>query len=297
MNAMLRLVAWMLAVALVALPVVAVLNGWIGRDHWPLTKLRITGQFERVDERGIQRALVPHARRGFFAVRLDDARAAIAGLPWIEQAEVRKRWPDVLEVRITEHRPFARWGSDRLLSDHGRLFPANNVEVPEGLPQMSGPDEAVGEVVAVFNESTALFAALGIDVLAIELDPRGSWTLQLRELRSGARVDVLVGRSEARARLARFVRLMPQLLSQDAQRLTRADLRYTNGFALTWQAAEAGTGSGERGTPAASPPDSSPAPDTAASASPDGPLVSPTVGFQRSPFPIPHSRFFLPAIT
>ncbi|MDQ3288136.1 MAG: cell division protein FtsQ/DivIB [Pseudomonadota bacterium] len=234
MNAMLRLIAWMLAVALVVLPVVAVLNGWVGRDHWPLTKLRITGTFERVDEHAIRRALVSHAQRGFVAVRLDHARAAISVLPWVEQAEVRKRWPDVLEVRIVEHRPFARWGTDRLLSDHGRLFPANDVQVPDGLPQMSGPDEAVGEVVAVFNEATALFAALGIDVLAIELDPRGSWTLQLRELRSGARIHVLVGRSEARARLARFVRLMPQLLAQDAQRLARADLRYTNGFALTW---------------------------------------------------------------
>ena len=42
------------------------------------------------------------------------------------------------------------------------------------------------------------------------------------------------GRSEARARLKRFVRLMPQLLAQQEKVLTRADLRYTNGFALSW---------------------------------------------------------------
>ena len=51
--------------------------------------------------------------------------------------------------------------------------------------------------------------------------------------RLGAQV-VLVGRNEARSRLARLARLMPQLLSQDAQTLARADLRYTNGLALTW---------------------------------------------------------------
>ncbi len=234
MNAMLRLFVWLLAVALVALPMVAVLNGWIGREHWPLSKLRVTGQFERVDERAVQRALVPHARRGFFAVRLDDAQAAVARLPWIEHAEVRKRWPDVLEVRVLEHRPFARWGSKQLLSDHGRLFPASNVEVPAGLPQLDGPDSSVSEVVALYNESSALFAALGIQVLAVELDARGSWELQLRHARSGARTELLVGRNEARARLARLARLMPQLLAQDAQTLARADLRYTNGLALTW---------------------------------------------------------------
>ncbi|HEU4773489.1 MAG TPA: cell division protein FtsQ/DivIB, partial [Lysobacter sp.] len=57
----------------------------------------------------------------------------------------------------------------------------------------------------------------------------GSWTLGL-----GNGAQVVVGRSEARARLGRFVRLMPQLLAQQVQRLVRADLRYTNGFALSW---------------------------------------------------------------
>lgn len=230
MNAMLRLLAWLLAVALVALPVVAVLNGWVGARHWPLTKLRATGEFERVDAARLREALLPHAQRGFFAVDLEAARAAVAKLPWVEHAEVRKRWPDVLEVYVTEHRPFARWGSDRLLSEQGRLFAAKNSEVPAGLPQLDGPVARVDEVVALYNDATALFAQAGMPVRAVELDPRGSWTLALD---NGTRI--VVGRTEARARLERFVRLMPQLLAQPARRLARADLRYTNGFALTWQ--------------------------------------------------------------
>jgi hypothetical protein len=35
--------------------------------------------------------------------------------------------------------------------------------------------------------------------------------------------------------LSRFARLLPQLLTQDARPLERADLRYTNGFALSWK--------------------------------------------------------------
>ena len=61
MNAMLRLVGWLLAVALVALPVVALLNGWIGAGHWPLTKLRATGEFERVDAALLRTTLMPYA--------------------------------------------------------------------------------------------------------------------------------------------------------------------------------------------------------------------------------------------
>ena len=234
MNALLRILAWTLAVALVVLPVVAVVNGWIGAGRWPLRTLRLQGQLERVDDARVQQTLLPYAQRGFFAVRLADAQAAVAQLPWVEHAEVRKRWPDVLEVRIVEHQPFARWGENRLLSDHGRLFPAAHIEVPAGLPQLGGPDDRVAEVVALYNETRELFAPSGIDVRGLTLDRRGSWQLSL-----AGGTTVVVGSSEARLRLARFARLLPQLLSQRQQPLARADLRYTNGFALTWAEADA----------------------------------------------------------
>ena len=229
MNAILRILAWTLAVVLVALPVVAVVNGWIGADRWPLRTLRVQGELKRVDGATLQETLLPYARRGFFAVRLEDAQVAVAKLPWVEHAEVRKRWPDVLEVRIVEHKPFAQWGKDRLLSEEGQLFPAAGIAIPKGLPRLDGPDTRVAAVVALYNESRALFAPSGIAVRGLALDRRGSWSLAL----SGG-TQVVVGSSEARLRLGRFSRLLPQLLSQKQLPLARADLRYTNGFALTW---------------------------------------------------------------
>ena len=141
MKAMLRLLAWTLAVALVALPVVAVVNGWVGGAQWPLRTLRVQGDLQRVDEARLRATVLPHARRGFFAVELDRIQAAVLALPWVERAEVRKHWPDVLEVRIVEHTPFARWGDARLLSANGRLFPVARAAVPAGLPQLDGPDQ------------------------------------------------------------------------------------------------------------------------------------------------------------
>ena len=229
MNAMLRMLAWTLALALVVLPVVAVVNGWIGAERWPLRTLRVQGELNRVDPQRLQATLLPYAAHGFFAVRLEAAQAAVAKLPWVERAEVRKRWPDVIEVHIVEHRPFARWGKDRLLSEQGQLFPVAGATLPRGLPQLDGPDSRVDDVVALYNESRALFTPGGIDVRGLSLDRRGSWSLLLSD---GTRV--LVGNSEARLRLTRFARMLPQLLSQKQLPLARADLRYTNGFALSW---------------------------------------------------------------
>ena len=104
-------------------------------------------------------------------------------------------------------------------------------------------EELVRRVRAAFNEDGQqsvtprdLFAPVGVDVRALRLDRRGSWSLQLAN-----GIDVLVGSREARSRLDRFARLLPRLITQRGapdQRgpLLRADLRYTNGFALTWGA-------------------------------------------------------------
>jgi len=231
MSAFLRLVAWLLALALVALPVVAVLQGWIGAERWPLRTLRVIGTLDRVDEQKLRAAVLPYARNGFFAVRLEDAQAAVARLPWVEHAEVRKRWPDVVEVRIVEHHPFARWGKDQLLSEDGDLFPVAGAEVPASLPQfdVDAPAARTADVVALYNEASAMFAPEGVRVREVSLDRRGSWSLLLS---NGIRV--VVGSQEARLRLSRFARLMPTLLAQNPLPLVRADLRYTNGFALTW---------------------------------------------------------------
>src|SRR5690606_171795 len=231
MTALLRIAAWLIAVALVALPVVAVLQGWIGADRWPLRTLRVVGTLERVDEQQLRAAVLPYAQNGFFAIRLEDARAAVAKLPWVERAEVRRQWPDVVEVRIIEHRPFARWGKDRLLSEDGELFPVAGVEVPRNLPRfdVDAPAARIADVVALCNEASDMFAPESMRVREVSLDRRGSWSLLLS---NGTRV--VVGSQEARLRLARFARLMPTLMAQNPQPLARADLRYTNGFALTW---------------------------------------------------------------
>lgn len=233
MSALLRIVAWVLALALVALPVVALVNGWIGADRWPLRTLRLQGDLQRVDAQRVRATVMPYARQGYFAVRLADAQAAVAKLPWVERAEVHKRWPDVLEVRIAEHKPFARWGEDALLSAQGRIFPRGKLVVPAGIPRLDGPDARAAEVVALYNQSREEFTHSGLDVRALALDSRGSWSL---ELSNGA--QVVVGSSNARSRIDRFARLLPGLLAQRAQPLRRADLRYTNGFALDWAAAQ-----------------------------------------------------------
>lgn len=228
MNAVLRIFVWLLALSLVALPVVAVLNGWVGAERWPLAKLRVHGEFKRVPAEQLQQVVLPFAKAGFFAVKLQNAQDAIETLPWVESAQVRKQWPDVLEITLVEHKPFARWGKDRLLSEQGKLFATPQKLQDLKLPELDGPDTQTEEVVALYNDARALFAPAGVDVTRVSMDARGSWSLLLSN-----GTEVVVGRDDASSRLQRFVRVLPQLANQQVP-IERADLRYTNGFTLSW---------------------------------------------------------------
>ena len=88
-----------------------------------------------------------------------------------------------------------------------------------------------------------MFLGSGLQVAEVHLSARGSWSLRLSD---GTEVEV--GRSDSQHRLQRFSRLLPRLVATDPRPLARADLRYTNGFALVWGAAPAGTTSSTQGT-------------------------------------------------
>lgn len=244
MSGLIRIIAWLLALAVVALPLVAVLNGWMAPDRWPIRHLQVTAEYQRVSAEQIRTAVAAQMGRGYFDTDPAVVRSALAGLPWVERVEVRKRWPDRIEVTLIEHRARAHWGEGRLVSSHGALFITPGADDVQGLPRLSGPDDRVKDVVAFYERSQQQLADTGLAIEGARLTPRGSWSLQLK---GGARI--MVGRSTApEVRIARLVRVLPQLLEGEHRPFERIDLRYTNGFAIAWSSANANESTGSGGT-------------------------------------------------
>ncbi len=225
----LRFAAWILAIVLVALPVVAVLNGWFATTSWPVRELAVHATFRHVNPTQVRAAVQPSLGAGFFAVDLAQVRDAVAALPWVGQVEVSKRWPDALEITVTEIQPVAHWGTGALLGRDGRIFKVPDANVVQGMPQFDAPDDRAGEVMAFYHTAMADFAPYGLRVSGVDLSARGSWTLVLS---NGARV--VVGDGQPDQRLARFAAALPVLMRGRSDGFMYADLRYSNGFAVRW---------------------------------------------------------------
>jgi cell division protein FtsQ len=225
----LRFAAWIIALALVALPVVGVLEGWFASDRWPVRQLQVHATFRHVSAAQVRAAVAPSLDAGFFAIRLDRVRDAVAALPWVGQVEVSKHWPDALDITVTEIQPVAHWGEGALLGRDGRIFKVPDAGVVRGLPRFDAPDDRAADVMAFYRTAETDFAPYRLRVAAVDLSARGSWTLVLS---NGGRV--VVGSERPDQHLARFAAALPVLMRGRSDGFVYADLRYSNGFAVRW---------------------------------------------------------------
>lgn len=225
----LRMAAWIIAIALVALPVVGVLQGWFASDRWPVRQLQVHATFRHVSAAQIRAAVTPALGAGFFAIDLDHVRDAVAALPWVEQVEVSKHWPGALDITVEEIQPIAHWRADALLDRDGRIFKVPDGGVVNGLPRFNAPDDRVADVKAFYRTAQTDFAPYSLRVAGVDLSARGSWELTLS---NGG--HVIVGNDRPDQRLARFAAALPVLMRGRSNGFVYADLRYSNGFALRW---------------------------------------------------------------
>ena len=228
-HRVLRIAVWLAALTVVTLPLVAATNGWLAADRWPFRQLIVNGAFDRVPVEQVRAEALPALKAGYFAVDLDAVRERVAALPWVEHAEVRKRWPDRIEITVSEREPFARFGGDRVLSLRGDLFTPPAGTLPDDLPEFAGPDAQRMLMRDFYQKARQTLAASGLQPAGASLSNRGAWRLLLA---NGG--ELVLGREHAEARLARFAAVYGELADADPERLLRADLRYENGFALQW---------------------------------------------------------------
>lgn len=196
-----------------------------------LDRLDLQSDLRQLREEDIASVLADHAR-GFFVIDLDRARSELAELPWVESVRLRKRWPDTLEIEITEPVPVARWGEDHLVDRHGGIFGPVDLVAWEFLPALEGGAGRQVELMHRYLEVSARLADVGLGVSGVSENARRAWTIRLDD---GG--EILMGRDGDLSRLEQLVPLIPVLRERNPEPLARVDLRYTRGAAVAWQMA------------------------------------------------------------
>lgn len=207
---------------------------FVSRPLFPVREVIVQTPPAQVTEAQLEYVARTAIRGNFFTMDLDDVRGTFEKLPWVRRAEVRRRWPDAVELRLEEHQAVAYWtvsesGDARLVNRFGEVFTAASNAT---MPQLDGPQGSSGWLLARHLEFSRMLQPLGVQIVGLALSAREAWRLRLDN-----GMEILLGREQDRAplneRLARFIAAWPKVQEQVGVQVAVADLRYPSGFALT----------------------------------------------------------------
>ena len=191
---------------------------------FPLREVKVDGQLSHVSRDQVKLIVAKHLKGNFFTLDLVKARDAFEKLPWARKVSVRRRWPDQLEVVIEEHQELARWGTIALVNTHGELFHAAS---GSDLPIFYGPGDGVIEVAAQYSEFSKALKLANLEIASLTLTPRRAWQITTRSA-----IVIELGRVEMMPRLQKFASVYTTTIAALNKKITYADLRYPNGFAV-----------------------------------------------------------------
>ncbi|MDT8427721.1 MAG: cell division protein FtsQ/DivIB [Pseudomonadales bacterium] len=193
----------------------------------PVTSVRMATPLLRVQEQDVRKILAQFTDAGFFAMDVSGLKQALEADPWVEQAIIRRIWPDTLTVAIQEEVPIARWGEAQLLNQYGVIFKPEDISREQGLPLLAGPDGSAGEMMQQYQLFSRMLQSKGLRIQVLELSIRGSWNLVFSN-----EVTMQIGREQVLDRMQRFITFYDYRLHTQFDQISAIDLRYRNGMAI-----------------------------------------------------------------
>jgi len=225
-----RQAARLARLGLLAIPVAAVAAAaWftLPAQHFPLRQVVVSGELRQLDEAEVRSLLSDGMQAGFFRVDLNALRATLLRNPWVQQASVRRLWPDALHVRIREQVPVAAWGRQGFVNAAGDHLVLDGAPEHEELPVLHGPPGTQRLLLERMRAVDHLLAPAGTRVSALFLSERRSWRLSLD---NGWRV--FLGSHNVDERIDMLHRVVLPAMRDQWHQVEVVDMRYTSGYAI-----------------------------------------------------------------
>ena len=195
----------------------------------PLASVMVEGDFYYISKERAMELLSAELDGEFLQLDLMHLKRVLESEPWIEHAALVRRWPDALEVKITEQQPIARWGKEGFLNQRGEIIRVPDISMLDNLPLLEGDEIDASEIMQQYQDMSQLLRSRQLDVVALKSDKKKSWRLVL----TGG-VEVAIGRGQVMEKMRRFVTAYDQHLNKYWEDVGAIDVRYTNGVAVQW---------------------------------------------------------------
>lgn len=196
----------------------------------PVKQVSVTGVMQQVSSTELRDVVKPLLQDGLIRMDVQVIRDAVESLPWVSRVTVRRQWPDTLALVVEEQQQLARWGDDALVNLRGELFYPSTIEVDATLPRFDGVDGLSKVMAEAYQQYQPILADVELSIAVIKVSERRAWVI---ELANG--IELVLGRGPQNQRIQRFITVYRSGLAEKAERISRVDLRYSNGFSVSWK--------------------------------------------------------------
>lgn len=195
----------------------------------PVERIVVTGKIENLRQEALRNVLSGHLDDGLLFLSLRDLQETLEELPWVYTAQLRRRFPDTLEVSVVEQLPIARWGDEAFLNHEARIIEVTDVERWQDLPAIRGPEGSEGRLMNHYQRLLERLRPLELTPTELSEDDYGQLHVRLDN-----GLELQLGDHDFSLRLQRFMQLWRSDL-KDADRLVRrVDMRYAGGAAVAF---------------------------------------------------------------
>ncbi|WP_045826101.1 cell division protein FtsQ/DivIB [Teredinibacter turnerae] len=196
----------------------------------PVSSISVKGEFSHLTKDYLQQVVIKQMNGDFVDLDLRSMRAALEAEPWVQTANVRRIWPDRLEILIQEQKPIARWGREGFINAQGRLIDVEDNSALAGLPVFYGPRSKSNEIAQTYLATAEILSTSGFGLMGIQVDETLSWRIYLTD-----NVELIIGQYDVLEKLNNFLLVYQNNLEEKKDQLARVDMRYDHGMAVSWK--------------------------------------------------------------
>ncbi|MCK5477404.1 MAG: FtsQ-type POTRA domain-containing protein [Methylococcales bacterium] len=218
-----------------------VIIGWLGwqevkaqgADWLPVKYVRIEGAFQYIAKDKIKQVLRGRVNKGLYNADIQQIQKSVKHLPWVESVKVKRVWPDAIDIRIVEQTPVVRWRSEGLLNKVGEIFIPDNIKQFNHLPLLVGPVGYEKKLLEIMKGVATVLSDQEMELIEFRINERRAWNMKLQN-----GLELILGRNEPLNKFQIFLKTFALLGKEQVEKVGIVDLRYPNGYALTWKQGE-----------------------------------------------------------
>jgi len=196
----------------------------------PIKYVRTEGVFQYLGKDEIKTALLPLVSTGFFDADMQAIQQAVANLTWVESVTVKRVWPDAVDIKVREKKPYVRWRQNSLVNIKGEIINPKSIELFKALPLLQGPEQQQVKVLEIMKGVNTALADQSLDLAEFSVNERWAWKIKLT-----TGMEIILGRKEQLKKLQRFLKTLNALGQERVDAIAVVDLRYPNGYAVSWK--------------------------------------------------------------